>query len=71
MAQKYHRPDLSAPGRVYSEESGDFAATWFVFAGLVLAAVLIYFVLSWGEASVVTGVQNPDLPALLTPASGD
>lgn len=44
MAPKTHRPDLSAHRRVYGEDAGEFAATWFVFAGLVLSAILIFFV---------------------------
>ena len=66
MAPKTHRPELSPHRRMYGEDAGEFAATWFVFAGLVLSAILIFFVYAGGpdtEAAVGSDVPADALAA--------
>ena len=69
MAQQDYRPDFSANRRDYPDDgSGGFGATWFIVAGLVLAAVLIYLVYAGGEVTApIADAANP--PTLLAPAN--
>ena len=58
MAQQNYRPDFSAhQGRSYDDGSGGFGATWFIVGGLVLAAMLMYYVYAGGQT---TPPASPD-----------
>ena len=51
MAQQNYRPDFNAhQGRSYDDDSGGIGATWFIVGGLVLAALLLFFVYAGGQS---------------------
>ncbi|NKB26247.1 MAG: hypothetical protein GKR99_01260 [Rhodobacteraceae bacterium] len=64
MAQQNYRPDFNAhQGRSYDDGSGGPGATWFIVGGLILAALLMYFVYAGGQ----TASDSPD--GLTAPAA--
>ena len=71
MAQQNYRPDFSAhQGRSYDDGSGGFGATWFIVGGLVLAALLMYFVYAGGQTTPASpdGLVAPE-PEATAPAA--
>ena len=50
MAQQDYRPDFRASqGHSYDDGGGGVGATWFIVGGLVLAAMLMYYVYAGGR----------------------
>lgn len=69
MTLRTHRPDPSVHRRMHGEDAGEFAATWFIFAAIVLSAALIFLVYSGGpELDFPADPGGADPSASLPPA---